>query len=383
MAEPIPVGSAAERRRLERRTSPTLAELTLPEIRRMMVTTILFVLIMVLFLWMVRNVIIATILGVIVAVYMRPVYLWLYLRIPNHIIAAVLTLMLLIGPVFALTAYSYNEIADVAGYVNAHQNEIATRIDASVRKLPFLEAANTGAAIRHYVVVASNYGTNILGGLRNAIASLAVATTIFLFTAYYVMVDADEVLEYIRKRIPPRYGELSTSLETNVRGVLYGAIYSTFLTQAIKSLIILGMNLAFRVPLAGVLAIVSFIIGFFPIVGSWSVYLPVAAWLAVFRNAPGQALAMVAIGFLVNTIYISTFLRPKIAAERSKVLNFYWMLVALITGVYTFGLVGILLGPMLIGLLKAILDTITSQTAWQWGASESGGDDGRVNASEV
>lgn len=383
MAEPIPVGSAAERRRLERRTSPTLAELTLPEIRRMMVTTILFVLVMVLFLWMVRNVIIATILGVIVAVYMRPVYLWLYSRIPNHIIAAVLTLMLLIGPVFALTSYSYKEIADVAGYVNAHQNEIATRIDESVRQLPFLESANTGAAVRHYVVVASNYGTNILGGLRNAIASLAVATTIFLFTAYYVMVDADEVLEYIRKRIPPRYGELSTSLETNVRGVLYGAIYSTFLTQAIKSLIILGMNLAFRVPLAGVLAIVSFIIGFFPIVGSWSVYLPVAAWLAVFRNAPGQALAMVAIGFLVNTIYISTFLRPKIAAERSKVLNFYWMLVALITGVYTFGLVGILLGPMLIGLLKAILDTITSQTAWHWGASENGGDDGRVNASEV
>ena len=93
------------------------------------------------------------------------------------------------------------------------------------------------------------------------------------------------------------------------------------------------------------LAIVSFIIGFFPIVGSWSVYVPVAAWLAVFRDAPGQALAMLVIGFLVNTVYISTFLRPKIAAERSKVLNFYWMLVALVTGVYTFGLVGILLGP--------------------------------------
>ena len=151
-----------------------------------------------------------------------------------------------------------------------------------------------------------------------------------------------------------------------MRGVLYGAIYSTFLTQTIKSVIILAMNLAFRVPLAGVLAIVSFIIGFFPIVGSWSVYVPVAGWLAIFRDAPGQAIAMVLIGFFVNTVYISTFLRPKIAAERSKVLNFYWMLVALVTGVYTFGLVGILLGPMLIGLLKAILDTITSQPSWHW-----------------
>ncbi|TMG79519.1 MAG: AI-2E family transporter [Betaproteobacteria bacterium] len=70
-------------------------------------------------------------------------------------------------------------------------------------------------------------------------------------------------------------------------------------------------------------------------------------------------------GFFVNTIYISTYLRPKIAAEKSKVLNFYWMLVGLITGVYTFGLVGVLLGPMVIGLLKAIVDTITAPSTWR------------------
>jgi predicted PurR-regulated permease PerM len=73
---------------------------------------------------------------------------------------------------------------------------------------------------------------------------------------------------------------------------------------------------------------------------------------------------MLLIGFLVNTMYISTFLRPKIAAERSRVLNFYWMFVGLVTGVYTFGLVGILLGPILIGLLKAIFDTVTNRANW-------------------
>src|SRR4051794_27024017 len=123
MAEPIPVGP--ERRRLERRTNPTLAELTLPELRRMMVTTMMFVIILVLFLWMVRTVIIAAILGVIVASFTRPIYLWLLARLPNRIVAATLTLLLLIVPVVGLTAYSYNEVADVAGYVNAHQEEIA------------------------------------------------------------------------------------------------------------------------------------------------------------------------------------------------------------------------------------------------------------------
>ncbi|HEY4216177.1 MAG TPA: AI-2E family transporter [Gemmatimonadaceae bacterium] len=364
MSEPIAV--APERRRLERRTNPTLAELTLPELRRMMVTTILFVIVLVLFLWMVRTVIIAAILGVIVATFMRPVFLWVMRQTHNKIVSSTVTLLLLIVPVAALSAYSYEEIADVAGYVNSHQDEIATKIDSSLRKIPFLQSAKTGDAVKHYVLVASNYGTNVLSTLRNTVASIAIAATIFVFTAYYVMGDADDIMEFIRSRIPPRYGELSTALESNVRGVLYGAIYSTFLTQTVKSVIILAMNLVFGVPLAGVLAILSFIIGFFPIVGSWSVYVPVAAWLAIFRDSPGKGLAMVLIGFFLNTIYISTFLRPKIAAQKSKVLNFYWMLVALVTGVYTFGLVGILLGPMLIGLLKAIMDTILSQPAWNW-----------------
>src|SRR6185436_17911223 len=125
MAEPVPV--APERRRIERRTNPTLAELTLPELRRMMVTTIMFVIVLVLFLWMVRTVIIAAILGIIVASFTRPVYLWLYRKLPTHIVAGVLTMLLLIGPVVALTAYSYKEVAEVAGYVSTHQDEIATR----------------------------------------------------------------------------------------------------------------------------------------------------------------------------------------------------------------------------------------------------------------
>jgi predicted PurR-regulated permease PerM len=287
-------------------------------------------------------------------------------RLPNKIVAATITLFILIVPVAALSLYSYEEIADVGVYVSHHQDDIATRIDSSLHKVPFFQTANTGAAVKHYVIVASDYGTNILGNIRSALASLAIAATIFMFTAYYVMFDTEAILDYLRTRVPPRYGELATALETNVRGVLYGAIYSTFLTQTVKSVIIFAMCVAFRVPLAGVLAILSFIIGFFPIVGSWSVYVPVAAWLAIFDNAAGRAISMLLIGFFVNTVYISTFLRPKIAAERSKVLNFYWMLVALVTGVYTFGLVGILLGPMLIGLLKAILDTITSQPAWNW-----------------
>jgi predicted PurR-regulated permease PerM len=354
-----------DRRRLERRYNHRLSDLTLPEFRRMLVTTTLFVIVLVLFLWMVRTVIIATILGIIVAVYMRPVYLRLARLTGFSGGAAAVTLALVIVPLLAILVYSYSEIKDVATYISTHQDEIARKIDIALRKLPFLGDADTGETIRQYVVAASDYGTRIPGMVKAALSGFAIAATIFIFTTFYVFIDAEKIVAYVRSKVPPRYSELGAALEANVKGVLYGALYSTFVTQTLKSVILLALFLAFGVPLAGVLAILSFIIGFFPIVGSWSVYVPVGLWLLVFREAPVQAITLVTIGFVVNTMYISTYLRPKIAAAKSKVLNFYWMLVGLVTGVYTFGLVGVLLGPMVIGLLKAIVDTITATSSWR------------------
>ncbi len=356
---------SADRRRVERRVNHRLADITLPEFRRMLITTILFTIVLVLFLWMVRTVIIATILAIVVAVYMRPVYRRVAAATGSPPTAAAFTLLLVIVPVFGLLIYSYVEIKDVAQYIQQNQNVIVQQIDAAARKLPFLDNVDSGETIRRYVLAVSNYGTEIPGTVRDALSGFAVAATIFMFTAFYVFVDSAAISGYFRSKIPPRYSELMAALEANVKGVLYGAIYSTVVTQTLKSGILFLLFLLFDVPLAAVLAIVAFIIGFFPIVGSWSVYVPVGLWLLVFRQSPAQAIALVAIGLFVNTIFISTYLRPKIAAEKSKVLNFYWMLVGLVTGVFTFGIVGVLLGPMVIGLLKAIIDTIFAASTWR------------------
>ena len=355
--------SPADRRRTERRTNGRLLDLTLPEFRRMLITTTLFVIVLVLFLWMVRTVIIAAILGVVIAAYARPLYALLR-RGMGPTGAALLTITAITLPVLGAAVYSYSEIRGVTEYVASHQEQITAQIDTSVRRLPGLARANV-ESIRSWVGRASNYGTSIPGMVRAALASFSIAATIFLFTAFYFLTDAERIGAYVRGKVPPRYTELVGSLEGNVRGVLYGAIYATLLTQALKSVIILVLMLVFHVPLAGVLAILSFIIGFFPIVGSWSVYLPVAAWLLIFRDDVLGAVIMAVVGMILNTLFISMYVRPKLAAEKSRVLNFYWMFVGLVTGVYTFGLVGILLGPILIGLLKAVIDTVTTTSNWR------------------
>jgi len=374
MSEAAGPGESAppDRRRDERRLDSRIADLPAPEVRRLFLTWLLTAVVVVLFLWMVRQVLIAGILGIVIAAYLRPLYLRIDRRTGKPILSAVLTLLVVIIPILGALAYSYLELVDVLGYIAGHQSEVANQIDTAIRRLPFLTNANATDTIRRYVLLVSDYGTKIPNGVREAIVRLSVAITIFLLTAAYVFTDADSIVSYVRSKVPQRYDRLREALVTNVTGVLYGAIYSTLLTQSLKTLVIFLMNLVFGVPLAAVLAIISFIIGFFPIVGSWSVYVPVAAWLLVFRDSPIRAGLMLVVGFLLNTLFISTYLRPKIAAERSGVLNFYWMFVALVTGVYSFGLAGILLGPILIGLLKAVVDSVTAHTSWRLAEAEDG-----------
>jgi predicted PurR-regulated permease PerM len=354
-----------DRRRVERRISQRVADLTLPEFRRIILTSLLFVIVLSLFLWMVRVVIIAAILAVIVGVYVRPLYLWLLARLKRPVIAALVTILIVVVPVLAAIAYSYAELSSAAEYIADHEAEIVARIDAAIRRLPFLSGETFTEQIRAFVSSTSLYGGRIVGALQETIVEVSVSAAIFLFTLGYILTDADTVAAYVRSKIPPRYSELSKALEHNVEGVLYGAIYATLVTQTIKSLVIFGMNIVFHGPLAAVLALLSFVIGFFPIVGSWSVYVPVAIWLAIFREAYVSSILVLLIGFLGNTLFMSMYLRPKMAAKKSRVLNFYWMFIGLVTGVYTFGIVGILLGPIVIGLLKAVFDTVTAQTSWR------------------
>lgn len=375
---PVAVG---DRRRTERRSAATLAEPTLPEFRRIILTSTLFVVVLLLFLWMVRTVIIAAILAAIVAFYLRPVYRRVLRALRRPAAAALLTLALLMVPLAAAAIYSWIELAHTTSYLASHESEVVDRIDAGLRRLPFIQGGSFTDQVRTLVLVASNYGTRIVTGLRATFVELSVALAIFFFTASYVLTDAPTIVGYVRGKIAARYRELVDALELNVRGVLYGAVYATLVTQSVKAVVILAMNLAFGVPLAVVLAMAAFVIGFFPIVGSWSIYVPVAIWLGIFRDAWGSAAAMLLIGSFGNTIFISMYVRPKLAAEKSRVLNFYWMFVGLVTGVYTFGIVGILLGPVVIGLLKAVLDTVTTQTSWRLLESEGDSEAGEVASS--
>ena len=260
-----------DRRRLDRRGLRRVADLPLPELRRLALTAGLGATVLGLFLWMVRSVIIAAVLAAVIATYLRPAYAAALRRLRRPNAAAIVTLVLVIVPIAGALAYSYVEIVGAAQYLSTNDEAVARQIGTAVGRFLGLGGAEATESVRRYVTAAAGYAAAAPNLLRREIVRLSVATTIFLFTAAYVFTDGERVAAYVGARVPARYAELAAALQTNVRGVLYGAIYATLVTQAVKSIVIFLMNAAFDVPLAAPLAALSFVIGFFPIVGSWSV----------------------------------------------------------------------------------------------------------------
>ena len=349
-----------DRRRLDRRSSfVRLSDYTVPELRKAAVSITLLVVISAFLIYMLKEVFVAVTAGIVAGAYLLPVHAWLTRRTNRSNLSAVLTIVALTVPVIAILTYSWIEIAAAARYLDENTAYILRRLTQGLSRVPYLRNLELSDDLPRWLAAVGSSTKAIVEELRETIDAVIIGFFIFLFTTFYILTDHVRISSYIQDRIPGRYRTLTDPITGHVKAVVYGVLYGTFLTQLMKSVLILTMNLIWNVPLAVVLAIVSFFLGLLPIVGSWSVYTPVAIYLMLWRGNVIGGVVMIVIGLLFNTILISTYLRPKIAAEKSHVLNFYWMFVALVTGVYTFGLMGIIIGPVLIAILKAILDTLT------------------------
>ena len=368
-----------DRRREDRRGGfIRLADYTLPELRKAFLTGALLVGILALFVYMVHEVLVAVIAGVVLAAYLIPFDDWTRKRLKNPTLTAITVIVVVIVPLAAVLTYSWVEISNTAEYLNENREAVAQEISVALQRLPYGEGLVVRDDMSRLVSRVANRSQEIVAGVQETLDILVLSIAVFLFTVFYILTEHTAIVAYLRRRIPGRYQPLTTRITDSIRYVAYGALYATFLTQVLKALIVLAMNLIWDVPLAVVLALAAFFIGFLPIVGSWSIYVPTAVYIMVFEDDVVGGVLMLLVGLLGNTVFISMYLRPRIAASKSRVLNFYWMFIALVTGVYTFGLVGIIIGPVLIGMLKAVFESVSAGGVEMAGESGSAAADAPV-----
>lgn len=337
--------------------SRRLSELTVGDAKRTLVYGLVVALAIALFFVLVGKVLVALLLGVVAGVYLLPVQVWLETHLHRRAGSALITIALIVIPLVALTAYAWHELSSYSNVVHDRRDQIIDSISTSLSSILPTTREGTRAGLQAAFTEAVTRSAAFVQDLRDKGALLLASLSLFFFTVYYVLTQRARIGTYLKVRVPGEYLPLYEKLTENVGGALRGALRAVFIDQSLKAFVILILNLIFGVPLAVVLGITTFLTGFFPLVGEWIVYIPVAIYLYVFRHEPVSALIYLSVGILI-TLNSSLLLRPKLASAGTKHFNFYWMLLALVAGVFVFGIPGIVLGPAILGFVKAVADTM-------------------------
>lgn len=345
--------------------SKRLGDVTVGEAKRAAIYAGLTALALFLFVNLLGEVLVALLLGAVAAAYLLPVQEWLERRLRARAGSALITIALIVVPLAATVGYGWYEMSGYSSEVldETRRAQIVESISQSLSE--YVAVENTRAVLQNAFGQALVRSGEAFEQIKQRTAMLLVSATVFFFTLFYVLTQRVRLAAYIKLRVPGDFLPFYERLVENVGGALRGALFAVMVDQSAKAVVILVLNLVFGVPLAVALALVTFMIGFFPVLGEWAVYIPVSIFLLVFQHRPGAAAAYLFIG-LAMTLCSSLFLRPKLASHSAAGrFNFYWMLLGLVTGVYAFGIPGVVLGPAILGFAKAIMDTLVGDVKYE------------------
>lgn len=349
---------------MEKEESRRLSDLTVEDAKRILVYAIVIILAVGLFILLVGQVLVALLLGVVAGIYLLPVQEWLERRLRARAGSAIITILLIVVPLLLLTGYAWYELSDYSNLVTEKHDSIIESISRAVSRYVPVRRESTRAGLQAAFAEAVTRSGEVTQELRKRAALLLASLALFFFTVFYILTQRIRIAAYIKVRIPGDYMPLYEKLVQNVGAALRGALRAVFIDQCIKAVVIFILNVVFDVPLAIVLAIVTFLAGFFPLIGEWAIYVPISIYLFVFRHETVNASIYLGIGISL-TICSSLLLRPKLASAGARRFSFYWMLLSLVSGVYVFGIPGIVLGPAILGFVKAVSDTLFGDVRYE------------------
>lgn len=318
-------------------------------------TVILFTLLAVLAFLVLKPVFISIIVGLILAFIFTPVYDLLNKHIKSGNISAgiivLLLLIIIILPIWLLTpiilkqSFSLFEAAQQIDFVKPLQS-IFPSLFASQQF-----SSEIGSIL-------SSFTSKIASSLVNSIAqiildfpTIVLQLTVVFFTFFFALRDKELIIDYI-KSVLPFSKEVDKKLFDHSKLITSAVLYGHVVVGLIQGIVIGIGFFIFGVPNALILTLLASLAGILPIVGTVIVWLPVVVYLFVGGNAVA-AWGIVIFGLLSSNI--DNVLRPIIVSKRAKI-HTGILLVSTIGGLFFFGILGFILGPLIISYLLILLE---------------------------
>ena len=189
-------------------------------------------------------------------------------------------------------------------------------------------------------------------GFVGGLVGVIVQVFFVIFTMYYFFRDGDKIVRALPEMLPLERAQ-SEEIFTRTRDVIGASLYGVLVIAMIQGA--LG-GLAFwtlGLPSAIVWAVIMTFLSMIPMAGAFLVWVPAAIYLAITGHYI-KALLLVAWGLLVIGT-IDNFLRPKLVGERTK-LHELFIFFSVLGGLEVFGVLGIVLGPVVVAITLALLD---------------------------
>jgi len=191
-------------------------------------------------------------------------------------------------------------------------------------------------------------------GFVGGLVGFVVETFFVIFTMFYLFRDGEKIVKALPEVLPLER-EQCERIFARTREVIAASLYGVLVIALIQGA--LG-GLAFWVlglPSPLVWAIVMTLLAMIPMAGAFIVWVPAAIFLAV-SGFWVKAIILTVWGTLVIGT-IDNFLRPKLVGERAK-LHELFIFFSVIGGLQVFGVLGIVLGPVILAITLALLDVL-------------------------
>jgi predicted PurR-regulated permease PerM len=306
--------------------------------------------------------------GICLAFLLAPVHAWLTRKLKGRVnlsagIITVLVPLMLAGPLLSLGVAFANDVTDLV----THLQQQPLRFDASMlaRLEQFPVIGSVAEWLRHNLTASTEQLQGwLVSGTQMLLQSLAATGGNFLLSAlgtiidffmmlfllFFLLRDGPQLLGRIVRLVPvdPQHrGGLLKLVGDTTHAVVYGEGL-TALAQG--TLVGIGFAIA-GLPSAVVFGVLAAFLALLPAVGTALVWVPAVVFLAA-TSQWGWAIFMLIWGTGVSVF--DNLLRPLLISRQAPV-SILTVFVGVIGGISAFGMIGVIIGPVLLTVIAALL----------------------------
>jgi predicted PurR-regulated permease PerM len=333
----------------------------------------LFVVLLIASLIVVKPFIYVTLAGMVIAYIFYPIYRRILKKIKREWVAALITSILLILLVTAIIILVVDLFVNEAyvTYILLKQ-KVATitasqivcedsGIKCSVLNYYSKTIGNPRVSIymNNALAKGAEYLINLATNFIVSIPRLLLDLFILLFVMYYTFKDGDKLVKKIWLILPLKKDH-QAKIGKRVSDIINSTIYGAIVVSAIQGVVALIGYYFFGLSSPIILGILTALSAIVPGIGSALVWLPASLILIADGISSGSnTVVFNGIGLMVyGLVLISTidnFVKPKLIGNRAQ-LHPAFVLLGILGGLMMFGLIGVILGPLILALFVTFVE---------------------------